>query len=180
MALLDQPPPKRLHIVEKGGRLVVIDRLTGTTPPTAAELMKAGDARSRSPADTPRSGPQTAKNPPASSLWTEARRKASPDNRAASLRAANAAQTNRQTMMAVPSQSPKARPEKKSEARKRNSLPLALLIFFLLIAAWDVLNGFAIAILILIGAAALLKDMGSLTSILSPPLGGDKNKAGPS
>ena len=45
MALPDQTPPNRLSIVEKGGRLVVIDRETGTTPLSAAERMKIWDAR---------------------------------------------------------------------------------------------------------------------------------------
>lgn len=43
MRLVDRPPPSRFAVVEKGGRLVVIDRESGTTPPTAAERMAAHD-----------------------------------------------------------------------------------------------------------------------------------------
>ncbi len=41
--MVDRPPPSRLFVVERGGRLVVIDRETGQTPPTAAERMDAHD-----------------------------------------------------------------------------------------------------------------------------------------
>jgi len=37
--LVDRPPPSRFSVVERGGRLVVIDKETGQTPPTAAERM---------------------------------------------------------------------------------------------------------------------------------------------
>lgn len=37
--MVDTPPPSRLKVVEKGGRLVVIDTATGATPPSAAERM---------------------------------------------------------------------------------------------------------------------------------------------
>jgi hypothetical protein len=43
--LVDRPPPSRFSVVERGGRLVVIDRETGQTPPTAAERMDAHDRR---------------------------------------------------------------------------------------------------------------------------------------
>ena len=39
--MVDRPPPSRFSVVERGGRLVVIDRETGQTPPTAAERMQA-------------------------------------------------------------------------------------------------------------------------------------------
>ena len=39
--MVDRPPPSRFSVVERGGRLVVIDRETGRTPPTAAERMDA-------------------------------------------------------------------------------------------------------------------------------------------
>jgi len=45
LALPDRPPPSRYSVVERGGRLVVIDRETGTTPPSAAERMAAHDRR---------------------------------------------------------------------------------------------------------------------------------------
>src|SRR5690606_35296988 len=44
-ALPDRPPPSRYSVVERGARLVVIDRETGTTPPSAAERMAAHDRR---------------------------------------------------------------------------------------------------------------------------------------
>ncbi|MGL3822027.1 hypothetical protein [Sphingopyxis sp. R3-92] len=43
--MVDRPPPSRFSVVERGGRLVVIDRETGQTPPTAAERMAAHDRR---------------------------------------------------------------------------------------------------------------------------------------
>ncbi|HWV61477.1 MAG TPA: hypothetical protein VN034_12515, partial [Sphingopyxis sp.] len=43
--MVDRPPPSRFSVVERGGRLVVIDRETGRTPPTAAERMDAHDRR---------------------------------------------------------------------------------------------------------------------------------------
>ncbi|SBV34840.1 protein of unknown function [uncultured Sphingopyxis sp.] len=43
--MVDRPPPSRFSVVERGGRLVVIDRETGQTPPTAAERMDAHDRR---------------------------------------------------------------------------------------------------------------------------------------
>lgn len=45
MALPNQPPPSRLQILEKGGRLVVIDRETGLPPLSAAERMRQFDAQ---------------------------------------------------------------------------------------------------------------------------------------
>lgn len=39
----DRPPPSRYRIVERGGRLQVIDSATGKTPPTAAERMAEHD-----------------------------------------------------------------------------------------------------------------------------------------
>ena len=41
--MADQAPPSRYSVVERGGRLVVIDRETGRTPPTAAERMDLHD-----------------------------------------------------------------------------------------------------------------------------------------
>ncbi|MFZ5726866.1 MAG: hypothetical protein ACOY4C_10655 [Pseudomonadota bacterium] len=41
--MADQAPPSRYSVVERGGRLVVIDRETGETPPTAAERMAEHD-----------------------------------------------------------------------------------------------------------------------------------------
>jgi hypothetical protein len=35
--MLDRPPPSRLRVIEKGGRLVVIDTQTGQPPLTAAQ-----------------------------------------------------------------------------------------------------------------------------------------------
>lgn len=43
--MVDRPPPSRFSVVERGGRLVVIDRASGTTPPTAAERMAEHDRR---------------------------------------------------------------------------------------------------------------------------------------
>jgi hypothetical protein len=43
--LVDRPPPSRYSVVERGGRLVVIDKDTGQTPPSAAERMAAYDRR---------------------------------------------------------------------------------------------------------------------------------------
>lgn len=41
--MVDRPPPTRFAVVEKGGRLVVIDKESGQTPPTAAQRMEAHD-----------------------------------------------------------------------------------------------------------------------------------------
>jgi hypothetical protein len=41
--LLDRPPPSRFSVVERRGRLVVIDKETGTTPLSAAERMDLHD-----------------------------------------------------------------------------------------------------------------------------------------
>lgn len=43
--MADRLPPSRYSIVERGGRLVVIDRDTGQTPATAAERMAEHDRR---------------------------------------------------------------------------------------------------------------------------------------
>lgn len=43
--MVDRPPPSRFSVVERGGRLVVIDRETGQTPPTAAERMDIHDRK---------------------------------------------------------------------------------------------------------------------------------------
>ena len=43
--MADRPPPSRYSVVERGGRLVVIDRDTGSTPPSAAERMAEHDRR---------------------------------------------------------------------------------------------------------------------------------------
>jgi len=43
--LADRPPPGRYSVVERGGRLVVIDRETGRSPPSAAERMAEHDRR---------------------------------------------------------------------------------------------------------------------------------------
>ena len=43
--MVDRPPPSRYSVVERGGRLVVIDKETGGTPPTAAERMDAHDRK---------------------------------------------------------------------------------------------------------------------------------------
>lgn len=41
--MVDRPPPSRFSVVERGGRLVVIDRTTGQTPLSAAERMDQHD-----------------------------------------------------------------------------------------------------------------------------------------
>ncbi|WP_093509946.1 hypothetical protein [Sphingopyxis sp. YR583] len=43
--MVDRPPPSRFSVVERGGRLVVIDKETGQTPPTAAERMDLYDRK---------------------------------------------------------------------------------------------------------------------------------------
>lgn len=43
--MADRLPPSRYSVVERGGRLGVIDRDTGQTPPTAAERMAEHDRR---------------------------------------------------------------------------------------------------------------------------------------
>ena len=43
--MADRPPPGRYSVVERGGRLVVIDRETGRTPPSAVERMVDYDRR---------------------------------------------------------------------------------------------------------------------------------------
>ncbi|WP_332817293.1 hypothetical protein [Sphingopyxis sp.] len=41
--MVDRPPPSRFSVVERGGRLVVIDKETGQTPLSAAERMDLHD-----------------------------------------------------------------------------------------------------------------------------------------
>ncbi len=41
--MVDRPPPSRFSVVERGGRLVVIDKETGQTPLSAAERMEIHD-----------------------------------------------------------------------------------------------------------------------------------------
>ncbi|PQM29000.1 hypothetical protein CVO77_11405 [Sphingopyxis lindanitolerans] len=41
--MVDRPPPSRFSVVERGGRLVVIDKETGQTPLSAAERMDIHD-----------------------------------------------------------------------------------------------------------------------------------------
>lgn len=41
----DRPPPSRFVVIERGGRLVIVDRTTGKTPPSAAERMAEHDRR---------------------------------------------------------------------------------------------------------------------------------------
>lgn len=41
--MVDRPPPSRFSVVERGGRLVVIDKQTGQTPLSAAERMDIHD-----------------------------------------------------------------------------------------------------------------------------------------
>ena len=43
--MVDRPPPSRFSVVERGGRLVVIDKETGQIPPTAAERMDIHDRK---------------------------------------------------------------------------------------------------------------------------------------
>jgi hypothetical protein len=43
--LVDRPPPSRFSVVERGGRLVVIDKETGRTPLSAAERMELHDRK---------------------------------------------------------------------------------------------------------------------------------------
>ncbi|WP_033074292.1 hypothetical protein [Sphingopyxis sp. MWB1] len=43
--MVDRAPLSRLLIVERDGRLMVVDRITGATPPTAAERMAEHDRR---------------------------------------------------------------------------------------------------------------------------------------
>ncbi len=43
MVLVDSAPPNRFAVIERGGRLIVIDNETGRTPPTAAERMEQHD-----------------------------------------------------------------------------------------------------------------------------------------
>ncbi len=43
--MVDRPPPSRFSVVERGGRLVVIDRETGQTPLSAAERMDLHDRK---------------------------------------------------------------------------------------------------------------------------------------
>lgn len=64
--MVDRPPPSRLSVVERGGRLVVIDKETGLTPLSAAERMAEHDRRMGNepvrPAPRPAS-PEAAKPP---------------------------------------------------------------------------------------------------------------------
>jgi hypothetical protein len=51
--LVDRAPPSRYSVVERGGRLVVVDRETGRTPPSAAERMAEHDRRRGHAAERP-------------------------------------------------------------------------------------------------------------------------------
>ena len=59
--MADKPPPSRYSVVERGGRLVVIDRETGQTPQTAAERMAEHDRRTGNEPlrPAPRAEPET-------------------------------------------------------------------------------------------------------------------------
>lgn len=62
--MVDKPPPSRFSVVERGGRLVVIDRVSGTTPPSAAERMAEHDRRMGHRTEPPAAQPRAA-TPPA-------------------------------------------------------------------------------------------------------------------
>lgn len=63
--MADRLPPSRYSIVERGGRLVVIDRDTGQTPPTAAERMAEHDRRMGNDRIAPAARPAAAEPAPA-------------------------------------------------------------------------------------------------------------------
>lgn len=63
--MADRLPPSRYSVVERGGRLVVIDRDTGQTPPTAAERMAEHDRRMGHDRIVPASRPAAAEPAPA-------------------------------------------------------------------------------------------------------------------
>jgi hypothetical protein len=72
--LADKPPPQRWRVEERGGRLIVIDVLTGAPPPTAAERHGARHphmaAHTPPPAPPPatRAAPATKPEPTAKSV----------------------------------------------------------------------------------------------------------------
>lgn len=53
----DRSPPSRFAVIERGGRLVIVDRTTGKTPPSAAERMAEHDRRMRLVAEASRLEP---------------------------------------------------------------------------------------------------------------------------
>lgn len=73
--MADRPPPSRYSVVERGGRLVVIDRTTGQIPLSAAERMDQHDRamgvepirpeRSRTPASAATPAPRADTRPTA-------------------------------------------------------------------------------------------------------------------
>lgn len=68
--MADKPPPSRYSVVERGGRLVVIDRDTGQIPPTAAERMAEHDRRMGNEPLRPAPRAASAAPPPAKTIPT--------------------------------------------------------------------------------------------------------------
>lgn len=66
--MADKPPPSRYSVVERGGRLVVIDRDTGQIPPTAAERMAEHDRRMGNEPLRPAPRAASAAPPPAKTI----------------------------------------------------------------------------------------------------------------
>lgn len=62
--MVDRPPPSRFSVVERGARLVVIDRDTGQTPPSAAERMAEHDRRMGNDRIVPAARPAAAEPAP--------------------------------------------------------------------------------------------------------------------
>jgi hypothetical protein len=73
--MLDRPPPSRLRVLEKGGRLIVIDTQTGEPPLTAAQT-QGGRTAFVAAAPEPEPEPAAVPDPEARAVFTTAMRSA--------------------------------------------------------------------------------------------------------
>ncbi|NIJ38772.1 hypothetical protein FHR22_003496 [Sphingopyxis panaciterrae] len=94
--MVDRPPPSRLSVVERGGRLVVIDKETGQTPLSAAERMAEHDRRmgNEPMRPAPRQASPEAAKPPAPAEPAKAPAPRPPAPRASDQMGAAVAQLN--------------------------------------------------------------------------------------
>ena len=113
--MADKPPPSRYSVVERGGRLVVVDRETGQVPPTAAERMAEHDRRMGN--DPVRPAPRTAPKTAASvTAPAPAKRPETPPRKPKDRVAAAVAERNRKQPWQNGPQRPGATPPPREKA----------------------------------------------------------------
>ncbi|UKK82926.1 hypothetical protein L7H23_10120 [Sphingopyxis sp. BSN-002] len=109
--MADRLPPSRYSVVERGGRLVVIDRDTGQTPPSAAERMAEYDRRMGNERAQP-TGRVTVVEPEAAPTPIEPAAPMRPETRPPNPRmAAAVAEMNRKRPWKEPARASAAKPE---------------------------------------------------------------------